>query len=100
MTDFAKTVTRTPEEIAAHVERSKRLRTAIINAQERLGYRKLEAVLGSDGILIAEFYGIRPGGKQSRVGQIWAQFDYDEMDEAIEFVDNMSWTGGGISRLR
>jgi hypothetical protein len=39
--------------------------------------------------LIADFYGIKPGGMNSRFGSIHAQFDYDEMEEAIEFVEAM-----------
>jgi hypothetical protein len=89
MTDFTQNLTRTPEEIAAHIEAAGRLRTAILNAQARRRTPKLEAVLTNDGIIIADFYGIRPGGMMSKFGFIHAQFDYDEMEEAITFVENM-----------
>jgi hypothetical protein len=89
MTDFTHIVTRTPDEILQHVEAAKRLRTAIIAAQIRRRTPKLEAVMCNDGILIADFYGIKPGGMNSRFGSIHAQFDYDEMEEAIEFVEAM-----------
>jgi hypothetical protein len=89
MTDFANIVTRTAEEIAAHREASIRLRTAVVKAQERHQTPSLEAVFMNDGILVAIFYGIRPGCQNIRFGTIYGQFDYDEMEEAIEFVDKL-----------
>lgn len=86
MTDFSQ---RVPTNVEQRREASAKLREAIIAAQIRRRTPKLEAVMTNDGILIADFYGIRPGRQNSRFGAIHAQFDYDEFEEAILFVEAM-----------
>jgi hypothetical protein len=77
------------EDIAHRREQAARMRVAITAAKERLRMPRLEAVLTNDGILIAEFYGIMSGRHNSKFGRIFAQFDYDEFDLAIEHVEAM-----------
>lgn len=77
------------EDTAERRDLSARMKVAIDAAKIRTRIPYLEAVLGNDGILIAEFYGLREGKQHSRMGRIFAQFDYDEYELAIQHVEAM-----------
>jgi hypothetical protein len=86
MTDFLQP---SADDITQRRDQSARLKAAITAAKDRLRMPRLEAVLTNDGILVAEFYGLLPGRHNSKFGRIFAQFDYDEFELAIEHVEAM-----------
>lgn len=88
MTDFARHQP-SAEEAAQRRELAARMKVAIDAAKLRRNTPYLEAVMTNDGILIADFYGIRPGRQNSRFGSIHAHFEYDEYELAIQHVEAM-----------
>lgn len=77
------------DDIAQRRDQAARLKVAITAAKDRLRMPRLEAVLTNDGILVAEFYGLMNSRQHSKYGTIYAQFDYDEIELAIEHVEAM-----------